>query len=143
MIQIRPVTQSQFLLTLSPFGNTYWTSFSGLRDTAATSTYPDGTRQRIYQLKGPKTTAEATFSVPFDVEKHAEIIDFYKADTCSRLTASVVPVSCGENPQPLGSRTLFLLEAQITSLSGFETDRSSANPSILTLTLVYDDFTYA
>ena len=50
---------------MSPFYH-YFTSFSGIRDTAAASSYPDGVRQRIFQLRGPKTLAEATFSTPFD-----------------------------------------------------------------------------
>jgi hypothetical protein len=143
MIQIRPSTQSQFLVSMSPFSH-YWTSYSGLRDTAASSSYPDPIRQRIFQLKGPKTLSEATFSTPFDPIVHADIIDFYKSgDNCSFLTATIQPVTCGEDPRPLGSRTLILLDCQVSSLNFGTVDKSSANPSTIEVTLICNDFTYA
>jgi hypothetical protein len=142
MIQIRPVTQSQFLVSMSPFSH-YFTSFSGIRDTAAASSYPDGVRQRIFQLRGPKTLAEATFSTPFDPEKHADIVDFWKSSSCDYISATVQPVTCSEDPQPLGSRTLIVLDAQMSSLNFGAVDKSSGNPSTLEITLICNDFTYA
>ena len=127
---------------MSPFYH-YFTSFSGIRDTAAASSYPDGVRQRIFQLRGPKTLAEATFSTPFDPEKHADIVDFWKSSSCDYICATVQPVTCSEDPQPLGSRTLIILDAQISSLNFGAVDKSSGNPSTLEVTLICNDFTYA
>lgn len=142
MIQIRPVTQSQFLVTMSPFQH-YWTSFTGIKDTATASQYPDGVRQRIYQLRGPKALSEVTFTSPFDPEKHSDVVDFWKSSSCDFIAATVQPVTCGENPQPLGSRTLIIIDAQMTSLNFGQVDRSSGNPSTIETTLVFNDFTYA
>lgn len=142
MIQIRPSTQSQFLVTCSLWQH-YFLTFSGLRDTSATSQYADGMRQRIFQLKGPKTISEFTISAAFDPVKHADILDAWKAQTCEYVTFSVTPVQCGEDPQPIGSRQLIMPSAQLTSVNAFTVDRSSANPSTIEITAVTDDWTYA
>ena len=142
MIQIRPSTQSQFLVTCSLWQH-YFLSFSGLRDTAATGNYADGVRQRIFQLKGPKTVSEFTISAAFDVIKHADILDAWKSLDCSFCAFTVTPVTCGEDPQPLGSRQLIMPDSQITSVNAFSVDRSSSNPSTIEITAVTDNWTYA
>lgn len=141
MIQIRPATQSQFYIQASPFAH-YFTSFNGIRDTAATSQYADGIRQRTFNLKGPKTLAEMTVSTPFDPVQHADVLDFWKSHGCDFITLTITPVTCGEDPQPLGTRTLIIPDAQLTSVNGFTIDRTSGQPSTLELTFVGDNFTY-
>jgi hypothetical protein len=79
MLSYKPVTQSQFWIQASPFQH-YFTNFSGIRDTAGTSQYADGVRGRIFNIRGPRTLSEVTVTVPFDPEKHADIVDFWKSD---------------------------------------------------------------
>lgn len=141
MIKIRPSTQSQYLVTASPWAH-YFTSFSGIRDTAATSQYPDGQTQRIYQLKGPKTLAEFNLSTPFDPTIHHDIVDFWASSGCDFISLTVTPVTCGEDPQPLGTRTIIVPDAQMTSLNFGVVDRTSGNPSTIELTFVGDSFTF-
>lgn len=141
MIKIRPSTQSQYLVTASPWAH-YFTSFSGIRDTAATAQYPDGQTQRIYQLKGPKTLAEFTLAVPFDPTIHYDVVDFWASSGCDFLSLTVTPVTCGEDPQPLGTRTIIVPDAQMTSLNFGVVDRTSGNPSTIELTFVGDSFTF-
>jgi hypothetical protein len=143
MLQIRPITQSQYLVQASPWMSLYFTSFTGLSDTATTTQYADGVRQRIYNLRGPKVIKEMTLSTPFDPTKHDEIVDFWTTGNCDFITVSVTPVTCGENPQRLGSRQLLLLDAQLSSLTFGQVDRTSGNPSTLELTLVSDNFRFS
>lgn len=142
MLQIRPSTQSQFWVTASPWSH-YFTSFSGIRDTAATGNYSDGVRQRVYNLKGVKTLAEMTISTPFDPVIHTDIVDFWKSHGCEFITVTVSPVTCGEDPQPLGTRQIILPDAQLTSLNFGQVDRTSGNPSTIEITFVSDNFLYA
>lgn len=142
MFQIRPSTQSQFHVQASPWAH-YFTSFSGIRDTATTSQYADGQRQRVYNLKSVKTLQEMTIATPFDPIQHADIVDFWKSHGCEFITVAITPVTCGEDPRPLGSRQIFLPDAQLTSLNFGAVDRTSGNPSTIELTLVSDNFTYA
>lgn len=141
MITYRPATQSQYWVQASPFSH-FFTSFSGIKDTAATSQYADGVRGRIFQLRGPKTLSESTISTPFDPEKHYDIVDFWKAYNCEFITVTITPVTCGEDPQPRGQRAIIIPDAQISVLSFGQVDRSSSNVSTLELTFVMDNFTY-
>jgi hypothetical protein len=141
MIKIRPSTQSQYLVQASPWAH-YFTSFSGIRHTASTAQYADGVTQQIYQLKGPKTLAEFNLAVPFDPTIHFDVIDFWKNSGCDYLSLTVTPVTCGEDPQPLGTRTIIVPDAQMTSLNFGVVDRTSGNPSTIELTFVGDTFTF-
>jgi hypothetical protein len=141
MIKIRPSTQSQYLVTASPWAH-YFTSFSGIRDTAVTGQYADGQTQRVYQLKGPKTLTEFTLTVPFDPTVHYDVVDFWKNSGCDFLSLTVTPVTCGEDPQPLGTRTIIVPDAQMTSLNFGTVDRTSGNPSTIEITFVGDSFTF-
>lgn len=141
MLSYKPITQAQYWIQASPFSH-YFTTFSGIRDTSGTTQYADGVRGRIFQLKGPRTLAEVTVSTPFDPEKHADIVDFWKTYDCSFVTLTVTPVECGEDPAPLGNRTITIPDAQITSINFGQADRASTNVSTLELTFVMDTFTY-
>jgi hypothetical protein len=141
MLNIKPTTQSQWWIQASPF-SFYFTNFSGIRDTAGTSQYADGVRARIFNLKGPRTLSEVTISTPFDPIRHADIVDFWKAYGCEFLTITVTPVTCGEDPQPLGQRTITIPDAQMTSLNFGQADRTSSNANTIELTFVLDTFTY-
>lgn len=141
MIQIRPSTLSQFWVQASPWTH-YFTSFSGITDTAATSQYADGMRQRVKQLKGIRTLREATISTPFDPRIHFDIVDFWKTSGCEFSTVTITPVTCGEDPQQLGSRTIIIPDAQFTSVTFGAVDRTSGNPSTIEITFVMDNFTY-
>jgi hypothetical protein len=141
MISYKPITQSQFWIQASPFQH-YFTNFSGIKDTAGTSQYADGIRARIFNIRGPRTLSEVTVSAPFDPEKHVDIVDFWKAYGCEFVTLTITPVSCGEDPQPIGQRTITIPDAQITSLSFGQADRTSTNVATIELTFVMDTFTY-
>lgn len=141
MLNIKPVTQSQFWIQASVWSH-YFTNFSGIRDTAGTSQYADGVRGRIFNLRGPRTLAEVTLSTPFDPEAHADIVDFWKTYGCEYLTLTVTPVSCGEDPQPIGQRTIVVPDAQMTALNFGTVDRTSSNVSTIELVFVMDTFTY-
>jgi hypothetical protein len=142
MLQIKPIVQSQFFVQASPFAH-YFLSFSGIRDTAATSQYASGFTQRVYNLKGPKTLSECTVSAAWDPVQMADIVDYWKASTCDFLSLTITPVTCGENPQPLGTRTIIIPDAQMTSLNFGQVDRTSGNPSTIELTFVGDNFLYS
>lgn len=143
MIKYRPITQSQWWVQCASFSN-YFTTFSGIKDTASTSQYADGSNNRIYQLKGPRTLSEVTISTPFDPVLHKNIIDTWKNTGCEFLTLTVTPIDCnGENPQRLaGSSQIIMPEAQLTSLTFGQADKTSSNVSMLELTFVLDSFQY-
>lgn len=143
MIKYRPITQSQWWVQCASFSH-YFTTFSGIKDTAGTSQYADGSNNRIYQLKGPRTLSEVTISTPFDPVRHADVVDFWKQSGCGFLTLTVTPIDCnGENPQRLtGARQIIMPEAQITAITFGQADKTSSNVSMLELNFVLDSFQY-
>lgn len=140
MITTRPISQSQWWVQASPWAH-FFTQFSGIRDTAGTAQYPDGVRQRIFQLKGPRTLSEVTMTTPFDPERHADIVDFWKSENCEYISLVITPVTCGEDPQPF-DRTITVPDAQMSGLFFGQVDRTSGNPATIELTFVLDSFTY-
>jgi hypothetical protein len=142
MLSYKPITQSAFWVQASPFAH-YFTTFTGIKDTAVASQYADGVRSRIFQLKGPKTLSEATLTSPFDPTKHYDIVDFWKKYGCEFITVQVTPVGCGDDPQPIGTRSIIIPDAQITSLSFGAVDRTSSDASVISLTFVMDTFTFS
>jgi hypothetical protein len=141
MLKIRPSTQSQFWVQATPWAH-FFTSFTGIRDTAATSQYADGITQRVFQLKGVKTLQEATIATPFDPQIHFDMVDFWKAHGCEFVTIFITPVTCGEDPRPLGSRRIIIPDAQFTSLNFGQVDRTSGVPSTIEMTFVMDSFQF-
>jgi hypothetical protein len=90
-----------------------------------------------------KTLSEMTISSPWDPQKMSDVVDFWKSHGCEFITVQITPVTCGEDPQPLGTRTIILPDAQLTSLNFGQVDRSSGNPSTIEITFVSDNFLYS
>jgi len=141
MLSYKPITQSQYWVQASPFAH-FFTTFTGIKDTAVVSQYSDGVRARMFQIKGPKTLSEATITCPFDPRKHNDIVDFWKNYGCEFVTIQITPVECGDDPQPIGNRTIVIPDAQFTALTFGAVDRTSGNTSTIELTFVMDTFTF-
>lgn len=139
---IRPVTNSQWKVSFSIAGGEfYFTTFSGIKDNAQTSTYADGQSSIIYNLRGPRQLQQMTLSTPFDPVIHAPIITWWKEYTCELLTIQVQPVDC--NSEPLeGAPPVNVLDAQVVQLNFAQVDRTSSNVSMLELGFVANEFTY-
>lgn len=141
MPKLNAITQSQYLVTASVFPGTFFTKFRGFEDKSDVSEYADGEIGRRYKLKGTTMLEEMSLAIPFDPIKHAEIINFYRQNQCTRFTMSITPVSCGSNPVRLGP-SLILTDVQLTAMKGFEVDRSSSEVSELELSIIADDYSY-
>lgn len=139
---LTPVTNSQYLVEAPELGSYYFTSFSGIKDQAQTSTYADGSSSRIYQLKGPRQLQQFTLSVPFDPEQHRSVVEFWKNQPCKTVSITVTPVTCGDEPTAIGPK-ITITDAQLISLSFAQADRTSANVSMLELGFIANDFTYS
>ena len=142
MIKYKPITKSAYWIQTSAFSH-YFSTFTGIKDTAATSQYADGVSGRVYQLKGPKTLSDATITCPFDPRQHKDVVDFWKNYGCEFVTITVTPVECGDNPSPIGQRSIIIPDAQFSSLTFGDVDRTSSDASILSLTFVMDTFTFS
>lgn len=140
--QINPVTNSQWRVSFTVAGGEfYFTTFSGIKDNAQTSTYADGQSSIIYNLRGPRQLQQMTLSTPFDPEFHSDIVVWWKTYTCEKFNLQVVPVDC--NSQPLaGASPVIIVDAMAVQLNFAQVDRTSSNVSMLELGFVANEFTY-
>lgn len=137
---IRPITNSQWKVSFSIAGSEYYfTTFSGVKDTAQTSTYADGQSSIIYNLRGPRQLQQMTLSTPFDPDVHRNLVTWWKEYTCEFVTLQIVPQDCNSNAL---DGTITVLDAQVTSISFAQVDRTSSNVSMLELGFVANEFIY-
>ena len=139
---LKPVTNSQWKVNISTIASDlYFTSFSGIKDQAQTSTYADGTTGRIYQVKGPRQLQQFTLSIPFDPENPSmqALIAHWQTKPCEAVNILVTPVACGDQGEARG-QTININSAQMISLSYAQVDRTSSNVSMLELGFIADDF---
>lgn len=141
---IRPLTNSQYQVTLSTNagGPYFFTTFSGIKDNAQTSTYADGVSNIIYSLRGPRQLQQVTLSTPFSPKEHQGLIEWWKSYTCESVTIEIKVVNCnGEvRTQAKDGMTIKIYDAQITQLNFAQVDRTSSNVSMLELGFVCNYF---
>lgn len=144
MAQTKPVTKTQFLVTIKGL-DFYWETFSGIDDQAQISEYSDGLSNRTYSLVGPRKLAEMTLTKAFDPTADKPIVDWYRnycEGTSEPETISVTPVRYCPNPEPIGA-ALILYGVKPVNLKGFEVDKKSNDVVPLSLSVIADDYKYA
>lgn len=139
---IRPITNSQWKVSFS-FGTNehFFTTFSGIKDNAQTSTFADGQSNIIYNLRGPRQLQQMTLSTPFAPDTHKEIITWWKEYTCDPITINIQVVDCN-GVAIVDGGSVLVTDAQVTSLSFAQVDRTSSNVAMLELGFVGNEFTY-
>lgn len=141
---LRPLTNSQYQVTLSTDsgGPYYFTTFSGIKDNAQTSTYADGVSNIIYSLRGPRQLQQVTLSAPFSPSTHKSLIEWWKAYTCESVTIEIKVVDCNGRPvdSAADGMTITVYDAQVTQLNFAQVDRTSSNVSMLELGFVCNYF---
>jgi len=70
MAILRPLTKAQYVVSFTAIGGPtftgVFTTFSGINDSAESSTYANGTGNRIYHVSGPRTADNVTLGAPYD-----------------------------------------------------------------------------
>ena len=128
---IKPTTQSGWLCYINGL-EIFFTSFSGISDSADTSTYPSGTGNRILPLIGPRTISEVTLATPHDPATSQDIEELWQEYACESLTVTIQPLDCaGESVgQP------YILDGVLLSgISLGEVNRDSSEANMIELTL--------
>lgn len=141
---LRPITNSQYKVSISnvPGGPHFFTTFSGIKDNAQTSTYADGQSNIIYNLRGPRQLQQVTMSVPFDPTEHKVLVEWWKLYTCEPVTIQIDVVDCNGTIET-GSRQfqITITDAQVVQLNFAQVDRTSSNVSMLEFAFIAHEFT--
>ena len=141
--RFQAIAKSQFVCTIKGV-DTHWETFSGVDEATQTSRYSDGLSNRLYPLMGPRSLADMVLTKAFDPIKDRAIVDFYRSYCQGQerdITMSVTPVKYCPDSEPIGAG-VTLYGVQIVSFKGFEVDKKSNDPSMISLTVIAEDYTY-
>lgn len=98
MTTYAPISESQFLVSFSGYGNFLFSEKSGGDITRETSDYANGSGNQIYQVVGPQKISNVTLKAPYDPAYMAYLEPLIFAYSCGLdNTITVTPVSCNGN----------------------------------------------
>ncbi|MDX1371193.1 MAG: hypothetical protein R3321_01915 [Nitrososphaeraceae archaeon] len=138
MALIKPITKSQYIVFINGI-ELYFTTFSGISDTAQTGSYANGTGNRIFKVVGARELDDVTLSMPYDPDAAKDLEDLWNDYECEYLTIVVQPTTCGNNPQNLGNP--YILEGCLLSgLNVGEVDKESGDVSMIELSFTVNSW---
>ena len=131
MAILRPLTKAQYEVSFTVSGGpTYtavFTEFSGVKDTSNSSTYANGTGNRIYHVVGPRTADNVTLTAPYDPGIFKSLEQFWNAYNCQPITITVTPRSCDGLESAPGGGQYILYECLLNSITTAEVNRESGD----------------
>lgn len=131
MAILRPITKSQYIVSFTAIGGPTFTAtftqFSGINDSSDSSTYANGTGNRLYYLVGPRTCENVTLTAPYDPVIFKTLENFWLDYNCNPITITVTPVSCDGDSAGLGGGQYVCYECQFVSITTADVDRESGD----------------
>jgi hypothetical protein len=131
MAILRPITKAQYEVSFTAVGGPTFTSvftkFSGVKDSADSNTYANGTGNRLYHLVGPRTADNVTLSAPYDPTIFKSLEQFWLTYNCNPITVTVTPRDCTGNGDAAAGGQYVMYECQFTSITTGEVDRESGD----------------
>jgi hypothetical protein len=131
MAILRPITKAQYEVSFTAVGGPTFTSvftkFSGVKDSADSNTYANGTGNRLYHVVGPRTADNVTLSAPYDPTIFKSLEQFWLTYNCNPITVTVTPRDCTGNGDAAGGGQYVMYECQFTSITTGEVDRESGD----------------
>ena len=153
MAILRPITKAQYEVSFTALGGPTFTSvftqFSGVNDSSDSSTYANGTGNRLYHVVGPRTADNVTLTAPYDPGIFKELEQFWLDYNCNPITITVTPTSCDGEAYAANSGyntvsgQYVCYECQFVSITTGEVDRESGDVATIEVefTLNYWDRT--
>ena len=131
MAILRPITKAQYEVSFTAIGGPTFTSvftkFSGIKDSADSNTYANGTGNRLYHVVGPRTADNVTLSAPYDPTIFKTLEQFWLTYNCNPITVTVTPRDCIGEGEAAGGGQYIMYECQFTSITTGEVDRESGD----------------
>ena len=131
MAILRPLTKAQYEVSFTAAGGptftAVFTEFSGVQDSSDSSTYANGTGNRIYHVVGPRTADEITLGAPYDPSIFKPLEQFWIDYNCQKITVTVTPRSCDGLQSGPGGGQYILYECLLTSITTAEVARDSGD----------------
>lgn len=131
MAILRPLTKAQYIVTFTALGGpsfvAVFTKFGGINDSSDSSTYANGTGNRIYHVVGPRTADNVQLTAPYDPAIFKALENFWLDYNCQPITITVTPKSCDGDGAAPGGGEYICYECQFVSIVTGEVDRESAD----------------
>lgn len=131
MAILRPLTKAQYVVSFTAVGGPtftgVFTTFSGINDSAESTTYANGTGNRIYHVTGPRTADNVTLNAPYDPTIFKSLEQFWLDYNCNPITVTITPTSCDGDGAAAGGGQYICYECQFVSLNTGEVDRESGD----------------
>ena len=131
MAILRPITKSQYEVSFTALGGptftAVFTKFSGINDNSDSSTYANGTGNRIYHVVGPRTAENVTLIAPYDPSIFKPLEEFWLNYNCEPITVTITPRSCDGQFEAVGGGQYICYECQFMSITTADVDRESAD----------------
>lgn len=144
MAILRPLTKAQYEVSFTAAGGptftAVFTEFSGITDTSESSTYANGTGNRIYHVVGPRTADEVTLTAPYDPAIFKPLEAFWLTYNCNPITVTVTPRSCDGLQSGPGGGQYILYECLWTSITTAEVSRESGDVQTIEVTMTVNYF---
>jgi hypothetical protein len=150
MAILRPLTKSQYEVSFTAEGNAgapaasyiaRFTQFSGINDSSDSSTYANGTGNRLFHVIGPRTADNITLTAPYDPTIFKSLEQFWLDYNCNPITVTVTPTSCdGTYAQAFAgydtvSGSYFCYGCQFVSITTADVDRESGDVQTIEIEL--------
>lgn len=134
---LRPITKAGYIVYVQGV-DLFFTTFSGINDTAATGEYANQTGNRIYKVVGPRTLDDVELSSPYDPILAQQAEQFWLDYQCDPLTITVQPVLCDGETE---TGPPYILEGcQVMNLQVGEVDRESGDVATITLSFTVNSW---
>ena len=137
MAILRPITKAQYIVSFTAIGGptftAVFTQFSGINDSSDSSSYANGTGNRLYHVVGPRTADNVTLTAPYDPGIFKELEQFWLDYNCNPITITVTPTSCDGEAYAANSGfntvpgQYICYECQFVSITTGEVDRESGD----------------
>jgi len=131
MAILRPLTKAQYVVSFTALGGptftATFTTFSGINDSSDSSTYANGTGNRLFHVVGPRTADNVTLGAPYDPTIFKSLEQFWLNYNCNPITITITPTSCDGDGAAATGGQYVCYECQFVSITTADVDRESGD----------------
>ena len=144
MAILSPITKSQYNVSFSAGTQQFiavFTKFSGVNDQSDSSTYANGTGNRLYHVIGPRTAENVTLTAPYDPVVFKSLEQYWLDYNCEYITITVTPRDCKGNGSAPAGGVYTLNQCRFVSITTADVDRESGDVQEIQVEFTVDSWT--
>ena len=141
MTLLKPITQKQFIATISDISSVYWMVARGGRVSREKVQYATGNKGLIQNMAGFTSIEDLSLSKSFDPEADASVITWVQSqiDNPTIFSVQLQPVKADLAGSAVVSNTIRYDNCQVVSYKLPDMDRNSSGLAMFELTLIVNE----